>query len=57
MLVQGLKCSIVYLNQFAYFILQKPDALVEMVPGSDEKVFGKLALFKKKDGVFIEGEL
>lgn len=34
---------------------QKPDALVEMVPGVDEKVFGKLALYKKQHGVFIEG--
>ncbi|KAF2357884.1 Superoxide dismutase copper/zinc binding domain [Trinorchestia longiramus] len=33
----------------------KPDALVEMVPGVDEKVFGKLALYKKDGGVFIEG--
>ncbi|XP_047738951.1 filaggrin-2-like isoform X2 [Hyalella azteca] len=33
----------------------KPDALVEMVPGIDEKVFGKLALYKKDGGVFIEG--
>ena len=26
-----------------------------MVPGADDKVFGKLALYKEKEGVFIEG--
>ena len=39
-----------------FIIFQKPDGLVEIVPGVDDKVFGKLALFKKKNGVFIEGE-
>ena len=36
---------------------QKPDGLVEMVPGVDDKVFGKLALYKKDHGVYIEGEI
>uniref|UniRef100_A0A6A7G4Q8 Superoxide dismutase [Cu-Zn] n=1 Tax=Hirondellea gigas TaxID=1518452 RepID=A0A6A7G4Q8_9CRUS len=34
---------------------KKPDALVEMVPGADDKVFGKLALYKQQHGVYIEG--
>jgi len=34
---------------------KKPDALVEMSPGADDKVFGKLALYRKEHGVYIEG--